>query len=80
MRRSGIFMTKKTGIRLSVPVAIFLMVILTALIISLGVIINIQKEQIADQEAEIRDYDQWKKVTEIEINELRNRIKPMIFF
>lgn len=78
IRRRGLFLTKKTGIRLSVPVAIFLLIILTGWFISLGIIISMQKLQIEDQEAEIRDFEQWKKVTEIEINDLRNRVKPMI--
>lgn len=78
MRRRGIVLRKKTGIRLSVPVALFLLFILTGWFISLGIIINMQKTRIEEQEAEIHDYEQWKKVTEFEINELRNRIKPMI--
>lgn len=78
MRRSGIFLTRKTGIRVSVPVALFLLFILTGWFISIGIIISMQKLQIEDQEAELRDYEQWKKVSEIEISELRNRIKPMI--
>ncbi len=72
------FLTKKTGIRVSIPVAIFFLFILTGWFVSLGIIINMQKQQIEAQEAEIQDYEQWKKVTEIEINELRNRIKPMV--
>ncbi len=78
MRRSGMFLTRKTGIRVSVPVALFLLFILTGWFISLGIIISMQKLQIDEQESELRDYEQWKKVSEIEVKELRNRIKPMI--
>ncbi len=76
--RQGNFLAKKTGIRVSVPVAIIFLVILTGWFISLGIIINMQKEQIEEQEAELRDYEQWKQVTEIEIEDLKSRLKPMI--
>jgi anti-anti-sigma regulatory factor/cell division protein FtsB len=78
IRRSGMLLTKKTGIRLSFPVALFLLFILTGWFISIAVIISMQRQQIQDQQAEIRDFEQWKKVTEIEINDLRTRVKPMI--
>lgn len=77
IRRRGILLTKKTGIRLSVPVAIFLLFILTGWFISLAIIINMQKKQISIQEAEIRNFQQWKQKADIEINELKSRIKPM---
>jgi len=77
MRRTGISLTKKTGIRLSVPVAIFLLFILTGWFISLGIIINMQKKQIIAQETEIREFQQWEEKTSMELDELRNRIKPL---
>lgn len=77
IRRTGISLTKKTGIRLSVPVAIFLLFILTGWFISLGIIINMQKKQIIAQEVEIREFQQWEEKTTMELDELRNRIKPL---
>ena len=77
IRRTGISLTKKTGIRLSVPVAIFLLFILTGWFISLGIIINMQKKQVSAQEAEIREFQQWEEKTTMELDELRNRIKPL---
>ena len=77
IRRTGISMTKKTGIRLSVSVAIILLFILTGWFISLGIIINMQKKQISAQEAEIREFQQWEEKTTMELDELRNRIKPL---
>jgi anti-anti-sigma regulatory factor len=76
--RSGVTLTKKTGIRVSVPVALFLLFILAGWFISLGIIINMQKKQIEEQEAEIQDFMQWEEVTEIEIQELKSRLKPMV--
>lgn len=77
IRRTGISLTKKTGIRLSVPVAIFLLFILTGWFISLGIIINMQKKQIIAQEVEIREFQQWEEKTTMELDELRSRIKPL---
>ncbi len=77
IRRTGISLTRKTGIRLSAPVAIFLLFILTGWFISLGVIINMQKKQVIAQEAEIREFQQWEEKTTMELDELRNRIKPL---
>lgn len=76
-RKGGIFIRRRTGIRVSVPVAIFLLFIVTALFLSLGVIIDMQRNQIAVQENEIRNFQQWKHKTNIELQELQSRIKPM---
>ncbi len=78
IRRRGLFLTKKTGIRLSVPVALFLLFILLGWFVSLGIIINMQKQQIAFQETKLRYYKQWKEKAEKEIIELESRIKPMM--
>jgi hypothetical protein len=37
-----------------------------------------QKKQIEEQEAEIQDFMQWEEATEIEIQELKSRLKPMV--
>jgi anti-anti-sigma regulatory factor len=77
IRRRGMLLTKKTGVRLSVPVAMFLLVIIMGWFVSLIVIISMQKQQIRTQEKEIHAFLQWKKNAEIEIGEMKNRIKPM---
>jgi anti-anti-sigma factor len=77
IRRKGISLTKKTGIRLSVPVAFFLLIILTGWFISLGIIITMQRKQIFAQEAEIREFQQWEQKASMELEELRSRIKPL---
>ncbi len=78
MRRRGLFLTRKTGLRLSVPIALFLLFILMGWFISLGVIINMQKTQLAFQETKIRYYKQFKEKAEREIIDLESRIKPMM--
>lgn len=77
MRRTGISLTKKTGIRLSLPVAIFLLFILTGWFISLGIIISMQRNQITTQETEIHEFQQWEHETVKELEELKKRIKPL---
>ena len=71
------FQSKKTGIRVSTPVAIFILAILTGLFFSIGIIINLQKIQLAEQEYAIQQHQLWKRKAEIEITTLKNRIKPM---
>ncbi len=77
IRRRGLTLTKKTGIRLSVPVALFLLFILTGWFISLGIIINMQRKQLSTQELQIRKVNHWKEKTSKELSELRSRIKPL---
>lgn len=77
LRSRGIFLNKKTGIRLSVPVALFLLFILIGWFLSLGMIINMQKKQIIEQEIEIQSFQEWKRKAELEIKALKSRIKPM---
>lgn len=76
--RRGIFLRKKTGIRVSVPVALFLLFILTGWFISLGVIITMQRKQLHQQEVEMKNFKQWKRDAEIELTQLKSRLKPMI--
>jgi Tfp pilus assembly protein PilO len=70
-------LTKKTGVRLSVTVAVFLLIVIIGWLVSLIAIISIQKKQLATQEKEIHYFLEWKKSTEIEMNSLKSRIKPM---
>lgn len=77
IRRRGIYLAKKTGVRLSVPVALFLFFILGGWFLSLGIIIRMQKQQLTEQETELREYQHWKQDAEKELAELKSRIKPM---
>lgn len=77
IRRRGLLLTKKTGIRVSVPVAIFILFIVTGWFISLGIIINMQSRQQAIQNSKIKEYQQWKQNAIIEIDEFKKRLTPM---
>lgn len=77
IHQRGKFWTKKTGIRLSIPVAVFLAFLFTGWFISLGYIINMQKKQLQAQETELHEFGRWKQTAELELNELRSRIKPL---
>ncbi|MBD3345794.1 MAG: hypothetical protein GF401_12095 [Chitinivibrionales bacterium] len=77
MRRRSEMLFKKTGVRISLPVALFLLIIIAGWFISLGFIIHLQNERIHQQEIEIRELTHWKKKSEKEIETLRERIKPM---
>jgi anti-anti-sigma regulatory factor len=71
-------MSKKTGIRLSRPVAVFMIVVLCGWFLSLAIIIRLQSGRIKDQEKEIHELSQWNKQAEMELVELKDRLKPMV--
>jgi anti-anti-sigma factor len=68
---------KKTGIRLSLPVAIILLVTLLGWILTLIFIIQSQSNHIHVQEKEIAELTKINKKMEIEIKELKERLKPL---
>ena len=70
-------LTKKTGLRLSIPVALFLTFLFTGWFISLGYIISMQKKQISSQDNELHTLKQIRQKNDIELNELRARIIPL---
>ncbi|MBD3321991.1 MAG: hypothetical protein GF350_12915 [Chitinivibrionales bacterium] len=77
VRRRSEMLFKKTGIRISRPVALFLLVVIAGWFISLGFIIHLQNERIHTQEVEIRNLTEWQKKAEKKIQILRERIRPM---
>jgi len=70
-------LARKTGIRLSRPIALTLLITLFGWILTLMFIIYIQSQQIHRQEAEIRSLSEWNRTAGTEIKELRERIKPL---
>ncbi len=70
-------LSRKTGIRLSRPVAVFLLVVLCGWFISLAFIIHIQNRFIKNQNAELQELSQWEASSRIEIERLRNRLEPL---
>jgi anti-anti-sigma regulatory factor len=77
IRRRGILLSRKTGIRLSPPVAIFVVVVLAGWLLTLAFIIYTQNSRISSQETEIAGLVSWQKKSLIEIDRLNERLKPM---
>lgn len=77
LRRQSRILTRKTGIRLSRPIAIALVVTLSGWILTLFFIIHLQNQRIREQEIEIRSVSEWKRNAALEIKTLRDRLKPL---
>jgi anti-anti-sigma regulatory factor len=70
-------LSKKTGVRLSRRVAFWLMFVLCGWFLSLLFIIRLQNQRLAEQQRELSDLTQWKQRSTIELNALRERIRPL---
>lgn len=77
MKRQGIILSRKTGIRLSIPVAIFLLFIMVMWFLTLGYIIHMQTKEIRKQEQVITGYEEHNKMQQIEIEDLKEKLKPL---
>ena len=77
LRKRGRALTKKTGFRISRTVAILLLTVLCGWFLTLMFIINTQNQRIRQQQAEIHDLDTWKLTAEIDLETLRERLKPL---
>ena len=75
--RRGRVLAKKTGVRLSLPVAVFLLFVLCGWFLSLLFIIDIQNRRITEQQRELSELSQWKEQSMVELNTLRERIRPL---
>ena len=69
---------RRTGIRLSRPVALFLLVVLCGWFLSLALIISLQNQRIREQERELLELTQWREEAHIELHLLNERLRPMI--
>jgi anti-anti-sigma regulatory factor len=76
IRRRSKFLFRKTGIRLSRPVALFLLLLLFGWLFTLIYTIHIQNRNITGQHQELEELSLWKQRTLLEINTLRERIRP----
>jgi anti-anti-sigma factor len=85
LQRGGLFallhkqhrlMTRKTGIRLSRPIAFFLLFVLCGWFISMAYIIYLQNRHIREQQSDLNELTQWETRSRLEIENLRNRIQP----
>jgi anti-anti-sigma regulatory factor/cell division protein FtsB len=70
-------LARKTGIRLSKPIALVLLFTLAGWFISLFFIIYMQNQRIRQQEHELSELVQWNRKAAADINNLREKIKPM---
>jgi anti-anti-sigma regulatory factor len=77
LRRQSRILTRKTGIRLSRPIAIALVITLSGWILTLFFIIHLQNQRIREQEIEIRSVSEWKRNAAVELKTLRERLKPL---
>jgi anti-anti-sigma factor len=76
IRRTHKLLTRRTGIRISRPVAIFLIIVLCGWFLSLLFIVHLQNSRINEQQAELHDLHQWKQHALIEMSNLKDRIRP----
>lgn len=77
LRRRSRQLSRKTGIRLSRPVALTLLITLFGWILTLMFIIHQQNQRIRGQETETRALTEWNRSAVAEIKELRDRIRPL---
>lgn len=77
MKRQGIILSRKTGIRLSIPVAVFVLFIILMWFLTLGYVIQIQTRQIRKQEQLITGYEEHNKMQQIELEDLKEKLKPL---
>jgi anti-anti-sigma factor len=77
LRRRGRVLARKTGIRLSRPVALTLLITLFGWILTLMFIIHLQNQRIRKQETEMRALTEWNRTAAAAIKELHDRMKPL---
>ena len=70
-------MARKTGVRLSAPVAWFVLFIVVGWLVSLALVIGWQTMRIRSQQEEIRELTVWREQTLIELQTLQERQRVM---
>jgi anti-anti-sigma regulatory factor len=75
--RRSLLLSRKTGVRISRPVALFLLFVLCGWFLTLGYVIQMQNRLIREQENEIQKLTTWKQNTDLELVQLRERIRPL---
>lgn len=73
----GSILSKKTGVRISRRIAIFLIVVLCGWFLSLVFIIHLQNRRIIEQEKELSELKQSSQKSSMELDRLRDRIRPL---
>ncbi|MFP4163609.1 MAG: STAS domain-containing protein [Chitinispirillaceae bacterium] len=77
LKRKSRFYARKTGFRISRPVAIFMLVVLCGWFLTLLFTIHQQNGRIHEQQSEINRLTRWKQRTVLEMNQLEERIRPL---
>jgi len=77
MLRRGRILSRKTGVRLSRPVALFMLIVLCGWFLTLLFIVHIQYQRLAEQQKELTVLTQWKQRSVIELTTLRERLRPL---
>jgi anti-anti-sigma regulatory factor len=77
LARSGMMLRKKTGVRISRQVAIFLLIVLCGWFLTLLFIVHLQYRRIAEQQQELNYLTQWKQHAQIELTSLKERLLPL---
>jgi len=71
-------LSRKTGVRLSRPVALILLFTLAGWFISLVFIIHLQNQRMRQQERELGELTEWKQRADSDLKNLRDRIRPLL--
>lgn len=77
LRLRGVFHSRRTGVRLSFPVTLFLLFIIVGWFASLAFVIYWQSERIKKQDTELRELSEWRDQTLIELEQLQSRMGAM---
>jgi anti-anti-sigma regulatory factor len=77
LARGGRVLRKKTGVRISRQVAIFLLIVLCGWFLTLLFIVHMQYLRLAAQQQELNELTQWKQRANIELNTLHDRLRPL---
>lgn len=77
LRRRGIFLSRKTGVRISRPVAVFVLIVLCGWFITLLFIIRLQNRHLKEQQTELYNLATYKQHSIIEINRMKERLRPL---
>ena len=77
MVHSGRMLTRKTGVRLSRPVALFMLFVISGWFISLIFIIYLQYARISEQQSQLNELTQIKLQSQNELRLLHERLKPL---
>lgn len=77
LKKRSRLLSRKTGIRLSRPIAITFLVTLSGWILTLVFIIHLQNQRIREQEIEMRSLHEWQRNANAELKILHDKMRPL---